>query len=377
MIELKKLPLSRIHGKYGAQLVEYAGWEMPLKYSDIADEHMAVRNAAGIFDVSHMGEYKISGNGALDFLQKITSNDVSKLAVGAAQYSTVPNENGGTKDDVVVYRMGEQDYMLVCNAANVEKIGSWMKKNARDVEIEDITMTTVLLAVQGPKSLKLVQKISSIDLSQIKRFKWAWAEVAGIKVVASRSGYTGEDGIELYLYDVPPSDPAIAERLWEAIIKAGSEEGLKPCGLGTRDTTRLEAGLCLYGNDLNEEISPLEAKIDFVVKLEKGDFIGRQALLKQKENGLKRARVGLRMIDAGIPRKDYRIFKDGSEIGVVTSGTFSPLLKVGIAMGYVPPGIQIGDRVSIEIHGSQRMAEIVKLPFYDISKYGYSRVVNA
>ncbi len=357
-------------------MVEFAGWEMPLKYIAIADEHMAVRGAAGIFDVSHMGEFKIRGKGALALLQKVTTNDVSKLAIGAAQYSTVLNERGGTRDDVVVYRMGEEDYMLVCNASNVEKIGGWIRKHAKDVEIEDVTMTTVLLAIQGPKALKILQKISSIDLSQIKRFKWAWGDVAGIKVVASRSGYTGEDGIELYLYDVPQSNPAIAEKLWEAIIKAGAPEGLKPCGLGTRDTTRLEAGLCLYGNDLNEEISPLEAKIDFVVKFDKGDFIGREALLKQKENGLKKVKVGLRMIEAGIPRKDHNIFKDGVEIGVVTSGTFSPLIKVGIAMGFVTPDLKIGDRVSIEIHGNKKAAEIVKLPFYDTTRYGYSRVAS-
>lgn len=375
---MKKLTLSRLHLASGAKMVEYAGWEMPIQYSSISEEHMAVREAAGLFDISHMGEFMIKGPSALDFLQKVTTNDVSRLTLGGAHYSTVLNENGGTKDDVVIYRFGEKEFMLVCNAANVDKIKEWFKLHLTEgVSLEDITMSTVLLAVQGPKAQSTLQGLANLDLAQIKRFKAAWADVSGTRVWLSRSGYTGEDGFELYILDVPQSQPAKAERLWEALLNAGKAEGLKPCGLGTRDTTRLEAGLCLYGNDLSEEITPLEAKIGFAVKFDKGDFIGREALLKQKESGVPRVRVGLRVLDAGIPRKGYSILKDGKEIGRVSSGTFSPLLNVGIAMGYVTPTVKEGDQVTVEIHGSQRKAEIASWPFYDTEKYGYARSSNA
>jgi aminomethyltransferase len=354
-------------------MVEFAGWEMPMKFSSIAEEHMAVREAAGLFDVSHMGEFMIRGPAALDFLQKVTTNNVSMLAVGGAQYSTVVNERGGTLDDVVIYRLGEQEFMLVCNASNVEKIWNWFVRHAGKADLKDMTMTTVLLAIQGPKAQKILQRLTDFDLNQVKRFHGVWAEVSGLKVWVSRSGYTGEDGFELFLVNVPQSSPEDAEKLWGAIVDAGEKDGLKPCGLGSRDTTRLEAGLCLYGNELTEEISPLEAKIGFVVKLDKGDFVGKEALLRQKEAGLKRVRVGLRMLEAGIPRSGYGIFRGEEKIGFVTSGTFSPLLKIGAAMGLVVSPFKVGDKVSVEIHGSKRNAEIVNWPLYDATKYGYSR----
>ncbi|MEW6592991.1 MAG: glycine cleavage system aminomethyltransferase GcvT [Candidatus Hadarchaeota archaeon] len=370
---MKKLQLDSAHRSLGAEMVDFAGWEMPLKYSSIAEEHMAVRESAGLFDVSHMGEFKVNGPKALAFLQLVTSNDVSKLAVGAAQYSTVLNENGGIRDDIVVYRLEDQEFMVVCNASNVGKIWDWFNSHSGGAALEDITMSTLLISIQGPKAEPILQSLTSFDLSQIKRFKVAWVDIAGLKVFASRSGYTGENGFELFMMDEAASDPSRAEKLWAKIIDAGKTSGLKPCGLGARDTTRLEAGLCLYGNDLTEEITALEARLDFVVKLEKEKFIGKEALLRQKSSGLKKVRVGLRMLEPGIPRQGYKILVDGEERGYVTSGTFSPLLNVGIAIGYAPPEMKTGGGVFVEIHGKPRRAEVVEPPFYDAEKYGYKR----
>ncbi len=370
---MKQLHIADVHRSLGAQMVEFVGWEMPLIYSSVAEEHLAVREAAGLFDVSHMGEFSVRGPRALDFLQRVTSNNVSRLVPGAGQYSTVTNERGGTKDDIIVYRLGENDFMVVCNAVNVEKLNGWFaEQKGSGVELKDITETTTMFAIQGPKAQPILQSLTNFDLTQIKRFKAAYVDVAGIRALAARTGYTGEDGFEIYLTDEPMSSPARAEKLWNALLKAGEGLGIKPCGLGARDTTRLEAGMCLYGNELTEEINPLEARIGFVVKFDKGDFIGRDSLFEQKDS-LKKVRVGLRMLEQGVPRQGYGIFHDSKNVGSVTSGTFSPLLKVGIAMGYAPPEIKEGERVSVEVHGKQRSAEIVKLPFYDTTKYGHSR----
>jgi len=369
---MKRLTLAEAHRRAGAKFVEFAGWEMPIQYTSIADEHLAVRERAGLFDVSHMGEFIIKGKGALNFLQMVTSNDLSKLAEGGAQYSTVLNDRGGIKDDVVIYRLAPARFLLVCNAANIQKIEGWLMEHApKDAEIENVSDTTVLLALQGPAAQEILQPLSSVDLRTVQRFHGQWGEVTGQRVWMSRTGYTGEDGFELFLFDV--SEPSPAEKLWEEILKAGQKLGLKPCGLGARDTTRLEAGLCLYGNDLTEDISPLEARISFVVKFEKGEFIGRTALLKLKEQGLRQVRVGLKLLETGIPRKGHKILSGGKEIGSVTSGTFSPLLKEGIAMGYVPPSFDYGQQVEVEIHGRPKRAELVKWPFYDKTRYGWTR----
>ncbi|MGC8817475.1 MAG: glycine cleavage system aminomethyltransferase GcvT [Candidatus Hadarchaeum sp.] len=371
---MKQLHIANVHHALGAQMIEFAGWEMPLSYTSLAEEHMAVREAAGLFDVSHMGEFKVSGQKALEFLQSVTTNDVSKLEILGSQYSTVTNEKGGTRDDILVYRLAENDYLVVCNAANVDKIGNWFQENNKmGAEITDITMTTTLFALQGPKALPTLQKLTDFDLTKIKRFRAAWVNIAGIECLASRTGYTGEDGIEIFLLDEPQSNPERAEKLWKAILQAGGESGVKPCGLGARDTLRLEAGLCLYGNDLTEEISPLEARIEFAVKLDKGDFIGREALLEQKKSGLKKIRIGLRMLEPGIPRQGYSIFRDNERIGWVSSGTLSPLLKVGIAMGYVPPEVKARETLFVEIHGRKRKAEVVDWPFYNPEQYGFKR----
>ena len=371
---MKQLHLDQVHRSLGAEFVPFAGWEMPIKYTSVAEEHLAVRNAVGLFDVSHMGEFRVTGEGALAFLQHVTSNDISKLKIGSVHYTTILNERGGTKDDGVVYRLGEQEFMLVWNAINVEKVGAWLTQHAgKEVEVKDITMSTILLALQGPRAQEVLQQLTGFELPQLKRFKAALTEVAGVQVLVSRTGYTGENGFELYLTDEPASNPTRGKKLYDALMQAGERLGIKPCGLGARDTTRLEAGMCLYGHELTEEITPLEARIGFVVKFEKGEFIGRESLLEQKAAGLKRARMGLRMLEAGVPRQGYGIFKDGEKVGTITSGTFSPLLKVGIAMGYSPPDLKAGDQVKVEIHGKSRSAEVVSWPFYDRTKYGYSR----
>lgn len=372
--KMKQIHLARAHRSLGAQLVDFAGWEMPLKYSSVAEEHLAVREAAGLFDVTHMGEFSVRGLGAIDFLQHVTSNDVTKLVVGGVQYSTVLNERGGVMDDVLIHRMGEEELLVVCNAVNVEKLNNWfVQHQGREVVIENVSTTTVMLALQGPKAQQVLQPLTELDLTQLKRYRAAQTEVAGVRMLVSRSGYTGEDGFELFIFGEPTANPTKAEKVWKSLLRAGKEAGIKPCGLGARDTTRLEAGLCLYGGELTEEITPIEARIDFVVKFEKGEFIGRAALLEQRSGGPKRIRVGLRMVETGVPRQGYGIFKEGEKIGTVTSGTFSPLLKVGIAMGYARPGLGVGDKISVEIRDKRRVAEVVNWPFYDPAQYGRSR----
>jgi len=371
---MKLLHLAQTHRSLGAKMVPFVGWEMPLQYSSIVEEHLAVRNAAGLFDISHMGEILVKGEDALDFLQRVTTNDVSKLTVGEAHYSTVLNERGGVKDDVFVYRTGEQEYMVVVNAVNTEKIYGWFKQKKKGkVDVQDITMTTVMLALQGPRAQAILQKLTDFKLSTLKRFRAAPGEVARARVLISRSGYTGEDGFELYLSNEPQSKPSRAEKLWGELLRAGAEFGIKPCGLGARDSLRLEAGCVLYGHELTEEITPLEARVGFAVKLNKGEFIGRDQLLKQKEKGLSRARIGLRMREKGIPREGHKILADGKEVGHVTSGTLSPLFNVGIAMGYAPPEIKNAKSIAVEIRGKPRAAELAQMPFYDPAKFGFGR----
>lgn len=324
-----------------------------------------MRNAVGLFDISHMGEIFVSGEGALDFLQRVTSNDVTRLEVGAAQYSTVLNDRGGVKDDVFIYRVDEREYMVVVNAVNADKIYGWFRQHASGgVRVNNVTDTTVMLALQGPKAQEVLQHLTDFELSGLKRFKIARAEVAGVETLVSRSGYTGEDGFELYILEQAAPKAERAEKVWGELLRAGKSAGIKPCGLGARNSLRLEAGFVLYGNELTEDITPLEALIDFAVKFDKGEFIGREALAEQKEQGIKRERVGLRMKDRGIPRQGYRMFKGEEEIGRVTSGALSPVLKTGIAMGYAPPGLNLGEEIAVEIHGRLRAAEVVGWPFH-------------
>ena len=375
MQQAKRTHLYQFH-RENAEITVFAGFEMPLWFKGIIPEHLAVRNSVGIFDITHMGRAIITGPDAEQFLNYVTTNNVQALAPLSAHYSLMCNEKGGIKDDFVLSRLERDKFLMVYNAANREKDYQWLKKNAEkfDVNIQDVSDNIAMFAVQGPKAQETLQKISSGDLSQIKRFKCGWTELSGTKVFISRTGYTGEDGFEIFVWDTPLSNPDKAVKVWNTILEAGKEFDIQPCGLGARDTLRLEAGLCLYGNDIDEETTPLEARLSFVVKFDKGEFIGKQALLKQREEGIKKRRVGIVMIDRGIPRAKFEIYREEQKIGYVTSGTFSPLLRKGIAMGYVQKEhAKEETEITIKIRRKNAKAKIVKFPLYDAEKYGYRR----
>lgn len=359
----------------------FANFEMPLWYKGIMLEHLTVRNSVGIFDISHMGRIIIEGADSERFLNYLITNDVSKLSPNGAQYSVMCNEKGGIIDDFVIYRLENEKFMMVSNATNREKDYNWLVKNAKgfDVKIDEISDKVAMFAVQGPNAEKTLQKISTEELSKIERFKCESSHLADVKVFLSRTGYTGEDGFEVFIWNAPLTRPDNATKLWNAILNAGRPFRIEPCGIGTRDTLRLEAGMCLYGNDIDENTTPLEAALGFVVKFHKDNFIGKETLLKQKNEGIKRKRVGIQMIDQGIPRASYEIHGDQGEIiGHVTSGSFSPLLKYGIGMAYVPLSYaQEGRIVSVKIRDKLARAKIVSFPFYDVEKYGYKRKVVA
>jgi len=353
--------------KTKSEMVTFAEFEMPLWYKGIIPEHLAVRNAVGIFDITHMGRTLVTGPDAESFLNYVTTNDVSTLTPLSAQYSTICNEQGGIKDDFVLSRLEAEKFLMVYNAANRRKDYSWLisQSKAFKVKIEDISDNVAMFAVQGPRAEETLQKLSSEDLSKIGRFKCAWTKTAGADVFASRTGYTGEDGFEIFIWNAPLSKPEKAVNVWNAILNAGQKEGIEPCGLGARDTLRLEAGMCLYGNDIDENTTPLEAGLGFVVKLQKDNFIGKQALLKQKGEGVKKKRVGIRMTEKGIPRPHLEVWKDGKKIGSVTSGTMSPQLKCGIAIAYVQTEYATeGDVITVKIRDKQVKGVVVKLPFY-------------
>jgi aminomethyltransferase len=360
-----------------AKMVEFAGFQMPLWYKGIIPEHMAVRTQAGVFDITHMGRTLITGTRSEAFLNYVTTNNVSLLEPLSAQYSTMCNENGGIKDDVILSRLDQNNFFMVYNAANREKDYRWLVQHSAvfEVKVEDVSDNIAMFAVQGPNAQKTLQKIADIDISKVGRFKCCWPQVADVKAFVSRTGYTGEDGFEIFVWDTPLSEPAKAIKVWDAILKAGEEFGIEPCGLGARDTLRLETGMCLYGNDIDETITPFEAGLNFVVKPKKDPFIGKDALTKQRTEGIKRKRVGLRALEKGILRPNQEVWKDNAEkIGYVTSGTFSPILKCGIAMGYVPIEYAAeGKTVTVKVRGKSLKAEIMKFPFYDPAKYGYSR----
>jgi aminomethyltransferase len=377
---VRKTQIYEVH-KRTAKMTEFAGFEMPLWYKGITEEHLAVRNSVGAFDVSHMGRVIITGKDAVSFLNYVITNDVTTLTPNSALYSVMCNENGGIIDDFVVSRLEEEKFLLVPNATNREKDYNWLVKKAEGfkVKIEDVSDRVAMFAVQGPNAEKTLQKICTTDLSKIERFKCATAKLADVEVFLSRTGYTGEDGFEVYIWNAPLDKPNNALKVWNAVLEAGKPFGIEPCGLGARDTLRLEAGLCLYGNDIDENTTPLEARLGFVVKFQKDNFIGKNTLLKQKEEGIKRKRVGLQMIEQGIPRQGFKIYNNkGENIGQVTSGTFSPLLKCGIAMAYIQAEqAQEGNIINIEIRGKHAKAKIVSFPFYDAEKYGYKRKTAA
>jgi len=359
-------------------MIEFAGFQMPIWYKGIIPEHMAVRTRVGIFDITHMGRALMTGAKSEAFLNHVTTNDVSLLTPLSAQYSTVCNENGGVKDDLILSRLEQKKFVMVYNAANREKDYQWLTQHSEafNVEVEDASDSIAMFAVQGPNAQPTLQKIADTDLSKIERFKCGWTKLAGVNAFVSRTGYTGEDGFEVFVWDTPLSHPGNAVKVWDAVLKAGEEFGIEPCGLGARDTLRLEAGMCLYGNDIDETTTPLEAGLGFVVKLKKETFIGKDALTKQKAEGIKRKRVGLRMLEKGLsPRPKQEVWRDSAQkIGHVTSGTFSPLLECGIAMAYVSiEHAAEGETVTVRVRDKPLKAEIVKFPFYDPTRYGHAR----
>ncbi|WP_274362351.1 glycine cleavage system aminomethyltransferase GcvT [Paenibacillus thermotolerans] len=363
MPELKRTPLFPIYAEHGAKTIDFGGWELPVQFEGIMKEHEAVRERAGLFDVSHMGEVLIEGEDAKRFLQRLTTNDVERLVPGMAQYSIMCYPNGGTVDDLLVYMLGENRYMTVINANNIGKDLEWMRKHAEGfaVTVADVSDETALLALQGPHAEEILQSATEVDLSGLQPFRFVeGAKVAGVAALISRTGYTGEDGFELYV----AADNAAP--LWRALLEAGRELGLSPAGLGARDTLRFEARLSLYGQELSPDISPLEAGLGFFVKLDKEDFIGRDALAKQKEQGVPRKLVGIEMIDRGIPRSHYRVYAaDGDLIGEVTTGTQSPTLKLNLGLALIDSRrSELGGEVLVDVRGKLLRAKIVKAPFY-------------
>jgi aminomethyltransferase len=358
---LRRTPLHDEHLRLNAKMVSFAGYEMPIQYpGGITAEHNAVRTAAGLFDVSHMGEFEVRGPRALDFVQHITTNDVSRLEVGQAQYSTMTNEQGMVIDDLLVYRFADH-YMLVVNGANHDKDWAWVTRWAAQfgVDVRDVTDDVALLALQGPRAPEILARLTDADLDAIRYYRFAEGTVDGVPAIISRTGYTGEDGFELYV----PAEQAAG--LWRRLLETGADDGLTATGLGCRDSLRLEMGMALYGNDLDEGHTPLEAGLGWVTKLDKGDFVGREALARQKEEGVRRRLVGFRLKERGFPRPHYPVSVDGQNVGEVTSGTLSPTLGEGIGMAYVPaeaskPGTEIG----IVIRDRAVPAEVVKPPFH-------------
>ena len=364
---LKRTPLYPAHIELGARMVPFAGFEMPLQYTSIIEEHLAVRERAGLFDVSHMGEFLVEGPEAFDLVQYLVTNDAARLYDGRAMYTVMCNEQGGIIDDLLVYRLREDRYMMVVNAANIQKDFAWVTEHNRfQAHVRDISDETALMALQGPISFDIAQKLTDLPLSELKYYHFITPEPGSFlgsqHAILSHTGYTGERGLEIYC------EPERALDIWHAIMEAGTPEGLKPAGLGARDTLRIEAGYCLYGNDITEETNPLEAGLGWIVKLNKGDFIGREALLRIKEEGPHRKLIGFIMEERGIPRPGYTIqTEDGTSVGHVTSGTQSPLLKRGIGLGYVPndPAYTTVDtRIWIDVRGKAYPARVKKSPFH-------------
>ena len=359
---MKTTPFTEKHIALGAKMHEFAGYNMPIEYSGIIDEHLIVCQAVGVFDVSHMGEFWVKGPKALPFLQKVTSNDVSALVPGKVQYTCFPNETGGIVDDLLVYQYEPEKYLLVVNAANIEKDWNWcVSHNTEGAELENASDRMAQLAVQGPKAIQALQKLTPIDLSAIPYYHFTHGEFAGEPdVIISNTGYTGAGGFELYFY------PEAAMKIWDTVFEAGAEFGIKPVGLGARDTLRLEMGFCLYGNDLDDTTSPIEAGLGWITKFVEGkDFINRTQLEKQKKEGVTRKLVGFEMIDRGIPRHGYQLYNaEGEPIGSVTSGTMSPMRKIGIGMGYVKPEYaKPGTEIYVDMRGRKLKAQVVKPPF--------------
>lgn len=360
---MKATPFLAQHEALGAKMMEFAGYNMPVSYKGINEEHQAVRTSVGVFDVSHMGEFRIHGPEAFDLVQRVTSNDISRLSPGKAQYNCMPNDKGGIVDDLIVYHMADEDYLLVVNASNIQKDWDWIAAhNDKGATMINLSDEIALLAVQGPKATQVLQQLTDVDLSSISFYHFAVGTLAGVEnVIISATGYTGSGGFELYI------DKAHAAKVWDAVFEAGQPEGIQPIGLGARDTLRLEMGFCLYGNDIDDTTSPLEAGLGWITKFVEGnDFINRPSLEAQKAEGVAKKLVGFTMIDRGIPRHGYTIENaDGEEIGRVTSGTQAPSLKQAIGLGYVAKAHSQPDaEIYIVVRNKKLKAKVVKPPFY-------------
>ena len=367
---VRKTALNAVHRQLGAKMVEFNGWDMPVEYpasvgGGIIAEHMAVRTAVGIFDVSHMGDIRLAGPQALAAVQHISMNDAARLAIGQAQYSALLYPQGTFVDDVIVHRLGEEEYLLVINAGTREKDFDWVRSNTRhfNCAVENLSDDFTQIAIQGPKAVNLLQKLTDIDLATVKFYWFTRGSVCGLKnILVARTGYTGEDGFEIYV----PSDEETSSRVWNQVLAAGKEFGVVPCGLGARNTLRLEAKLPLYGHEISDTINVWEAGLDRFCKMEKPEFVGRESLEKAKVQGVSRTLIGLEMIDRGIARDDYKVQElGGKEIGYVTSGSPAPFLKKNIALAYVPPELsQVGSELLVEIRSQGVKARVVPTPFY-------------
>ena len=357
---MKQTALFEIHKSYNAKIVEFAGWQMPVVYSGIKEEHLAVRNNVGLFDVSHMGEVIVEGEEAEKFCQYLTTNDLGKIKENQAQYTLICNENGGVVDDVIVYKFSDTKFLICVNASNTNKDFEWIKSYAKDFEVvvTNLSSDYSQLAIQGPASLNVLEEVLGKEVGNIKKFYFNKISWSGIDTIVARTGYTGEEGCEIFLpWGKGPE-------LWKAIAEAGKKYNILPCGLGARDTLRLDMAYSLYGNEIEEDISPLEAGLDWVVKLNKGEFIGRDAMLNLQKSGLKRKLIGFEMLDKGIARHNYEIYSDDEKIGYVTSGTLSPSLGKSIGLGLVNSDHLINNEFDIDIRGNRRLAKIVSIPFY-------------
>lgn len=357
---LRRTPLYDCHREAGAKLVPFAGWEMPVQYESVIEEHRAVRERAGLFDVSHMGEVAVRGPGAVRYLDAITPNHVARLAVGRAQYSALLTEAGTYVDDLLIYRLAEEELLVVVNAANRDKDVAWMQRHVSgDVEVEDVSDRYGLLALQGPRAVEILAPLTDVDLGAVRYYGFARGHVDGHPAIVSRTGYTGEDGFELYL------DPEAAPAVWRRLLGGGAAQGLVPAGLGARDTLRLEAGLALYGHEIDDTTTPWEAGLDWVVKLDKGDFVGREALVAQREQGVARRLVGFEVTGRGIGRQGHPLRHGGRVVGAVTSGTWSPTFERALGMGYVEAALAApGTEIELEIRERPVPARVAAIPFY-------------
>ncbi len=358
---LRETALHRVHVAAGARMVPFVGWHMPVQYTGVVDEHLAVRTRAGLFDVSHMGEISVRGPQALAFLQRITCNDVGKLVPGRVHYNALMTPNGAFVDDLLVYKLGDDDYLMVVNAANTPKDVAWVAEKAGefDVDAQDASPEWAQMALQGSRALEILRKLVKTDPAPMKYYSFARMDVEGAPCIVSRTGYTGEDGFEIY------GPPAAAEKIWYALLGAGAPHGLVPVGLGARDTLRLEAKMALYGNDIDDTTTVLEADLGWIVKLDKGDFVGREILSRQAAEGVRRKLVGFEMLGRAPARHGFTALRDGEKIGTVTSGSYAPFLKKNIGLAYLPEGMwQPGTRFDVDIRGKHEPAVVVPTPFY-------------